>query len=113
MNCTIGSSKVRLVAGQLQAKPRLGKCDDVAAENPGLGAAGRQEHLVITGQHRIYKGFAGELVGQAHLTAFENVPDPCGQRVLFGREQLFLIAVHLADELIEKAHFAQLDDGRF
>ncbi|KPY27313.1 hypothetical protein ALO65_200180 [Pseudomonas syringae pv. papulans] len=66
------------VAGQLQTEPGLGKRDDVAAENLGLGAAGRQEHLVIAGQHRVHEGFAGEVIGQAHLAAFEYVPDPGG-----------------------------------
>ncbi len=98
------------VAGQLQAKPRLRKGDDVATENLGLGAACRQEHLVIASQHRVHEGFAGEVVGQAHLAAFEDVPDPGGQRVLFCSEQLFLVSVHFADELVEKVHFAQLAD---
>lgn len=33
-------AKYDRVAGQLQAEPGLGKRDDVAAENLGLGAAG-------------------------------------------------------------------------
>ena len=41
------------------------------------------------------------------MATFEDVADTTGQRVLFGREQLFLVAVHAADELIQKVHFGQ------
>ncbi|MNL19246.1 hypothetical protein D3C87_1404380 [compost metagenome] len=98
------------VAGQLKAKPFLGKRDDVAAENLGLGAAGGQENLVVTGQHRIHERFAGEVVGQAHLATLQDVADSRRQRVLFGGKQLLLVAVHFADELVEEVCLSQVAD---
>ena len=67
----VGAEKAQLgavaerdgVTCQLDAKPLLGKLDDVAAENFRLRSAGRQEHLVVAGQHRIHECFAGEIVG--------------------------------------------------
>ena len=96
------------VAGQFQAEPFLCKRNDVAAKNFGLGAAGRQENLIVAGEYGVHECFAGEVVGQAHLTTFKNVADATGQWVLFGGEQLFLIPVHLADELVQKVDFSQL-----
>ncbi|MNJ28987.1 hypothetical protein D3C77_235430 [compost metagenome] len=95
------------VAGELQAEPFLGERDDVAAEDLGLRPTGRQEHLVVPGKHRIHEGFTGEVVGEAHLTGLENVADPGCERVLFGLEQLFLVAKHLADELVEEVHLGE------
>ena len=45
-----------------------------------------------------------------YLSAFQDIANPAGERVLFGREQLFLVAVHLRDELIQKVHFGQAAD---
>ena len=98
------------VAGQLQAKPFLGKGDDVAAEDLRLSSAGREENLVFASQHRIHERFAGEIVGQADLPTFQDVADPRRQGVLLRGEQLLLIGVHLADELVEKVDFGQLAD---
>ncbi len=95
------------VTGQLDAEPLLGKLDDVAAEDLRLRSTGRQEHLIVTAQHGVHERFAGEVVGQADLTAFEDVPDTAGQWVLFRLEQLFLVAVHFRDELIQEVHFGQ------
>ncbi|MNJ31082.1 hypothetical protein D3C77_257050 [compost metagenome] len=98
------------VAGQLDAEPLLGELDDVAAEDFRLCPAGRQEHLVVASQHGVHEGLAGEVVGQADLPALEDVADPAGEWVLLGGEQLLLVAVHFADELVEKVHFCQAAD---
>ena len=98
------------VAGQFDIKPLLGKLDDVAAKDLGLRSAGRQKDLVITAQHGVHERFPGEVVGQANLPAFEDVPDTACQWVLLRLEKLFLIAVHLRDEFIEEIHFGQAAD---
>lgn len=51
------------VAGQFQPEPFLCKRDDVAAEDFRLGTAGRQEYLIVSGEHGVHECFAGEVIG--------------------------------------------------
>ncbi|MNZ94233.1 hypothetical protein D3C78_1133350 [compost metagenome] len=97
----VGGAKVQLgavaeddgvAAREGDPEEGAGYLADVGAEHLGLRLGGRQEDLVAAGEHRILKRLAGEVVGHADLTGFEDIAGARQGRIVLGLAYPQLVA---------------------